>query len=627
MSATPSRAWSKSCGGAPELHRREDLDRRLPCSRPATFCPRAAGSSGGRWRRQAGSGAAAGSLSCARRRGGRSRAGRRPGQGAGRLDVASWTFPGRGGGAAARRAAMVCSRNAVHCDVRRFSRPDRCAARPPRLAGHVRGRIARLVERGADPEPGRPGRPPGPIAPGVMPPTGSTARALRQHRQQRPQHRRARPPRPGTASAHRPRRRAAAKASAGVKQPGAASMPARLAAPHQRRVRMRRHHQPAAGRGDLAHLRRGHHRAGADQRPGRRSGRPGGGCSRSARASSAAPPARRCRPRPAPRRSRIASSRLHAAQDGDERQRASGCKPWRSRSMKRLRDQCQAARRRGRRSCSRRRPAAGVEGQRIGAGPGLREPARSMGPLAGAARRGPRAPHGRSAGRRGSCRSPASGSSPISPSARVPNRWCSSPPASRARRTPRRKAASSCGPGSPAGRGCCARSSTARASPVIWVAKPATRPPREPRPFRVGAGQADQSLVRGGVKAGGAAGRWRAERRQQPTSLVSSPRITSGTRRHRGRSGREPGRQSASAKAAARARRRSRPGRRGRRGRAPPASPAGCRPCRRAGRVLAGRQPGADGGAQRGGKPPAGTARMPRLRSRRSRMAPPGSRR
>ena len=236
-----------------------------------------------------------------------------------------------------------------------------------------------------------------------------------------------------------------------------------------------------------------------------------------------------------------------------------------------------------------------------------------------------------------------SGRSPSKPSARVPKRWCSSPPASPANdrqaaigRPPRLS-----GPGSAsAGQGCCAVSSTAaNVSPVIWVAKPVIRPAGETCPFAVGAGQADQRLGVGRHGRRPGTGPGPARRRpvhgpcpaSSPTSLVSSPRITSGTppasrvavrpgtRRQVGTlripDGDHGGGESP-------------PGRPGRGGRAPRPSPAGCRPCRQSRtRSSPAAEPGGDGVPQRvaGSRSGSNAEDAPALQSRRSMMLPPAS--
>ena len=211
--------------------------------------------------------------------------------------------------------------------------------------------------------------------------------------------------------------------------------------------------------------------------------------------------------------------------------------------------------------------------------------------------RAPRRPRARSAGRRGSSRVSAAASSPISRRARVPNRWCSSPPRLRAR-APRRARRRRRWPGA-AGRGQAAEDGVLPAarrstSPVMWVAKPATRPPADARPFAVRAGQAGEAPARRPVSA------------SRPTSLVSSPRITSGTPVASAVDRPGTSRQLGAVEGHRRsARRRSPRARRGRAGRAPPPSPGGCRPCRRAApRVLARGEPGADRAraAQRGSR-------------------------
>ena len=90
-------------------------------------------------------------------------------------------------------------------------------------------------------------------------------RARRQHRAHRLQHGRARASAGNSLSASAPAA-SSANASVGRGEAGAGEHPVRLGGADHAGVGVRHDDQPAADRGDLAHLRRRHHRAGADQR-------------------------------------------------------------------------------------------------------------------------------------------------------------------------------------------------------------------------------------------------------------------------------------------------------------------------------------------------------------------------
>ena len=189
----------------------------------------------------------------------------------------------------------------------------------------------------------------------------------------------------------------------------------------------------------------------------------------------------------------------------------------------------------------------------------------------------------------------------------------------RARRTPRRKAASSSGPGSASRPRMLCCSSTARVSPVIWVAKPAIRPPASRahllwvpgRQTSASASAGQRPATRGPAPDG--AGRSRASSRQQPDQLglLAAHHVRHAAGVARGEAGDQE------AGGAGEVQRHHGGGDLGRAGGAGEvgrldASPAGCRPCRRAG---CGVSPAASQGPMAArsasGKPPGGTARMP----------------